>query len=75
MKSQNKKVSDAVIIKIVKRPRCIICKKKLKHYEANLCSCEENVCIKHSQKVFHDCKLSKKIIEHPRIVASKIDKI
>jgi len=41
---------------------CIICHKKLKVFEYNLCSCGENVCIKHVNRNLHDCKKIRKIV-------------
>jgi len=61
-------------IKIIKK-RCIICKNKLKFFEANLCSCKENVCIKHMQKSKHSCIEGKKYVKLEKVVSPKVVKI
>lgn len=37
------------------RQRCVVCKKILKIFEINLCSCKLSVCMKHKTKFLHDC--------------------
>lgn len=71
-----------------KKKSCKVCKKKLKIFEYNLCSCGENVCIKHVNRNLHDCKKRMKItvssssdtlnemnIPLVKITSIKVDKI
>ena len=54
---------------------CIVCKKKLKFFETNLCSCKEHVCVKHMQKSMHSCTEGKKYVKLEKIVSPKVVKI
>jgi len=49
------------VVYINKKKSCKVCNKKLKIFEYNLCSCGENVCIKHVNRNLHDCKKRRKI--------------
>jgi len=55
--------------------RCIVCRKKLKVFEKNLCSCGKDVCISHMTKSRHDCVKVVKVKQQERIVALKVVKI
>lgn len=55
--------------------RCKVCSKKLKTFEINLCSCNEDICIKHCDRVSHACKDNKKIVLADKIEAIKVHKI
>ena len=57
------------------RPKCIVCKKFLKVFETNLCSCELNVCMKHKQRIEHACPDVGGVQEMAKIVAPKVVKI
>lgn len=80
-------VSKIPVSKMNKRS-CKVCKKKLKIFEFNLCSCGENVCIKHVNRNLHDCKKRRKMtvssssddlnemnIKLVKITSPKVDKI
>ena len=57
------------------RPKCIVCKKFLKVFEKNLCSCKLNVCMKHKQRILHGCPDSNTKPILVKIVAPKVVKI
>ena len=58
-----------------KRSKCIVCKKWLKVYEGNLCSCDKLLCLKHRYKSDHSCEEGLVIKKMPKIVPRKVDKI
>ena len=55
--------------------KCVICKRKLKITEINLCSCDKNICFKHKDKISHNCSISPNITIKEKIVAIKVNKI
>lgn len=55
--------------------RCIVCRKVLKVFETNLCSCNENLCMNHRNKDLHKCVTDKKVILPPKITAAKVSRI
>ena len=55
--------------------KCIVCRKKLKVYESDLCGCKTPVCMKHKDRSSHNCQEHDKIIVGIRVVADKINKI
>lgn len=58
------------------RPKCIVCKKFLKVFERNLCSCKKLVCMKHKQRALHECPDEKKMEDSmTKVVAPKVLKI
>ena len=54
--------------------RCIICNRKLKVFELNLCSCEKNVCMLHKEKTQHDCT-NYKDIKLEKVTGEKVIKL
>ena len=46
----------------VKTKICKVCSKKLKKFEVNLCSCKEDICMKHRDRVSHGCTENSKLI-------------
>ena len=54
------------------RPKCIVCNKFLKVFERNLCSCKLNLCMKHKQRILHDCPDSNPKPNLVKIVAPKV---
>lgn len=58
------------------RPRCVVCNKFLKVFERNLCSCKLNVCMKHKQRLLHECPDSKSHAKNlVKVVAPKVIRI
>lgn len=57
------------------KKKCIVCGKKLKIFEYDLCSCKKNVCMKHLPKYSHDCVNKSNIKKYEKIVSQKILKI
>jgi len=57
------------------KKKCIVCKKKLKITETNLCSCKTNVCMKHRDRSSHKCQLDMNMDKMDQIVPLKINKI
>ena len=55
--------------------KCIICHKKLKFFETNLCSCNKNICMKHAQRSKHSCPEGKDPINIEKVLFQKIVKI
>ena len=55
--------------------KCIVCGKKLKIIEKDLCSCGADVCMIHRNKFDHDCKNGMVQGIGDKIIASKIQKI
>ena len=55
--------------------KCIICKRKLKITEMNLCSCSKHICFEHKDKSSHNCNIFPKKILNEKIVAIKVNKI
>lgn len=57
------------------KKKCVICKKKLKIFEMNLCSCGKKLCIKHVQRFSHRCTGGKDSVKITKVVAPKVVKI
>lgn len=74
MTSQASNATRVLGKKCVRR-RCVVCGKVLKVFETNLCSCEENLCMKHRNKDLHKCVLDKTVVLPPRILATKVSQI
>jgi len=55
--------------------KCIVCSKKLKVTEKNLCSCAKNICMKHKERKAHDCNFQSKTVTYDKVIADKINKI
>ncbi len=74
MKFQNKDTNRAHKKDV--RRRCVMCGKKLKIFETSLCSCNENLCMKHRNKDLHKCVSDNKVVMlPPRMVAAKVSHI
>lgn len=59
----------------VKTLRCKVCSKKLKTFEVNLCSCKEDVCMKHRDRISHGCTESSKLLLPDKVEFIKVHKI
>jgi hypothetical protein len=57
------------------KAKCVVCGKKLKVIEKNLCSCGSDVCMVHRNKFDHDCKHGMVQCIGDKIIASKVQKI
>lgn len=58
------------------RPKCVVCNKLLRVFERNLCSCKLNVCMKHKQRLLHECPDSNTNTGNlVKVVAPKVIKI
>jgi hypothetical protein len=57
------------------KAKCVVCGKKLKLIEENLCSCGSDVCMVHRNKFDHDCKNGKIQGIGDKIISAKIQKI
>lgn len=60
---------------VKKKKRCVMCRKRLKVFERNLCSCGKDVCLKHVQRSLHDCPLNLDKVLMEKVDAPKILKI
>lgn len=65
-----------------KKPRCLLCNKKLKLHELFLCKCNNYYCTKHKLPEKHQCnfdfkKTAKEMIKknNPLVVNNKVIKI
>ena len=54
--------------------RCIVCNRKLKVFELNLCSCGKDVCMLHREKTKHNC-LNSEEIKLEKISGEKVIRI
>lgn len=57
------------------KKKCVVCNRKLRLFETNLCSCNSSVCIYHTERDLHDCPLNTKLKIIDAVVASKVSKI
>lgn len=55
--------------------KCVVCRKVLKVFERNLCSCNLNVCMKHKERVEHGCPDGWTTQDMVKVVAPKVVKI
>ena len=60
---------------VKKKSRCIICNRHLKVFETKLCSCLINVCMKHRNKLDHNCSEGLEYMSLDKITSLKINKI
>lgn len=55
--------------------KCVVCRKFLKVFEENLCSCKKPVCMNHRLRNQHECTINVASIHLVKVVNEKVTKI